>query len=177
MDTGCGSHPVGADRSEVVERAREFLLEIGKRPAIVGSAPGFVANRIQFALFREAVACVADGLASPQEVDEVVRSCFGFRLPFYGPFQIADMAGLDVYANIFSILREGLGEGWETPEMLSEVVAAGRYGTKTAGGFYQYSDDERDSLLDERDKRFAALNQLLRDLPAQSPAAREHSDD
>ena len=169
--------PSAQTDQRVIERAREFLLEIGKRPAIVGSAPGFVANRIQFALFREAVACVADGLASPQEVDEVVRSCFGFRLPFYGPFQIADMAGLDVYANIFSILREGLGEGWETPEMLSEVVAAGRYGTKTAGGFYQYSDDERDSLLDERDKRFAALNQLLRDLPAQSPAAREHSDD
>ena len=63
----------------------------------IGSGPGFVANRIQLALFREALACVEDGLASPAEVDEVVRNCFGFRLPFFGPFQIADMAGLDVY--------------------------------------------------------------------------------
>ena len=76
---------------QVVAEARAFLLALGKRPATVGSAPGFVANRIQLALFREALACVEAGLATPQEVDEVVRSCFGFRLPFYGPFQIADM--------------------------------------------------------------------------------------
>src|SRR3712207_9534340 len=83
---------------------------IGKRPVVVGNGPGFVANRIQMALFLEALRCVEDGLASPQDVDEVVRSCFGFRLPFFGPFQIADMAGLDVYASIFEVLEQGLGE-------------------------------------------------------------------
>ena len=94
---------------EIVERAREFLLAIGKKPATVESGPGFVANRIQFALFREALACVEEGLATAQEVDELVRSSFGFRLPFYGPFQIADMAGLDVYVNILDVLAEWLG--------------------------------------------------------------------
>ena len=64
---------------EVVERVVDFLWAIGKRPAVVGSGPGFVANRIQMALFLEALQCVEEGLASPQEVDEVVRSCFGFR--------------------------------------------------------------------------------------------------
>ena len=52
-----------------------------------------MANRIQSALFREALACVEDGLATPREVDEVCRSTFGFRMPFFGPFLIADMAG------------------------------------------------------------------------------------
>ena len=145
----------------VVERAREFLLAIGKKPATVASGPGFVANRIQFALFREALACVEAGLATPQEIDEVVRSSFGFRLPFYGPFQIADMAGLDVYVNIMDVLAEGLGADWEAPEQLREIVAEGRLGSKTLAGFYDYSEAERAALLIERDKRFAALSRLL----------------
>ena len=104
-----------------------------------------------------------DGLATPQEVDEVVRSCFGFRLPFYGPFQIADMAGLDVYANIFPVLQEGLGDGWETPGSLAKIVEGGKQGAKSLAGFYQYSEQERDQLLIERDRRYAALNRLLND--------------
>jgi 3-hydroxyacyl-CoA dehydrogenase len=89
--------PAQVTDPQAVEQVRSFLQAIGKHPIVVGSGPGFVANRIQLALFREALACVEDGLASPAEVDEVVRNCFGFRLPFFGPFQIADMAGLDVY--------------------------------------------------------------------------------
>ncbi|MCY4071829.1 MAG: 3-hydroxyacyl-CoA dehydrogenase family protein [Chloroflexi bacterium] len=161
----------------VVERLREFLLAIGKRPAAVGSAPGFVANRIQFALFREAVACVAEGLATPRELDELVRGSFGFRLPFYGPFQIADMAGLDVYSSIFAVLERGLGEEWQPPELLRRVVEAGRHGAKSLAGFYEYSEEERDMLLLERDKRYAALNQLLAELPPQIFTPRGTGDD
>jgi 3-hydroxybutyryl-CoA dehydrogenase len=160
--------PSGHTDPQVVQVARDFLLAIGKRPATVASAPGFVANRIQFALFREALACVADGLATPAEVDEVVRSCFGFRLPFYGPFQIADMAGLDVYANIFEVLASGLGAGWEAPKALRDFLDSGRRGTKSLTGFYEYSEDECAELLIERDKRYAALKRLLDEFSAGS---------
>jgi 3-hydroxybutyryl-CoA dehydrogenase len=149
----------------VVEKVVEFLRAIGKRPAIVGDGPGFVANRIQNALFLEAVRCVEEGLASPQEVDEVVRSCFGFRLPFFGPFQIADMAGLDVYVSVLETLEKGLGERFETPDALRELVERGRTGTKSGAGFLEYSDEERERLLLERDRRYAALNELLERLP------------
>jgi 3-hydroxybutyryl-CoA dehydrogenase len=149
----------------VVEKVMEFLRDIGKRPAIVGDGPGFVANRIQNALFLEALRCVEEGLASPQEVDEVVRSCFGFRLPFFGPFQIADMAGLDVYVSVLETLKEGLGERFETPDALRELVEQGRTGTKSGAGFLEYSDEERERLLLERDRRYAALNELLERLP------------
>ena len=152
--------------AEIVERAREFLLALGKKPAKVASAPGFVANRIQFALFREALACVEEGLATPQEVDEVVRSSFGFRLPFYGPFQIADMAGLDVYASIMDVLSAGLGAGWAAPQSLRDIVADGRIGAKALAGFYSYSEAERAALLLERDKRYAALARLLSEFGA-----------
>lgn len=150
---------------QVVNQVVEFLRRIGKRPVVVANGPGFVANRIQMALFRESLACVEDGLASPQEVDEVVRSCFGFRLPFFGPFQIADMAGLDVYASIFETLESGLGEAFRQPEALSELVEQGCMGTKSGTGFFTYSDDELEKLLLERDQRYAALGDLLTQLP------------
>ena len=95
----------------VVEIVVEALTRLGKTPVVVGDGPGFVANRIQFAMFREAARIVEDGIAGPEQVDEVVRSSFGFRLPFFGPFTIADMAGLDVYADIYETLERGLGAG------------------------------------------------------------------
>jgi 3-hydroxybutyryl-CoA dehydrogenase len=157
--------PAAATAPEVVHRLVEFLRSIGKRPAVVGDGPGFVANRIQNALFLEAVRCVEEGLASPQEVDEVVRSCFGFRLPFFGPFQISDMAGLDVYENVLDVLKEGLGERFTAPESLRKLVEEGRMGTKSGAGFLEYTNEERERLLLERDRRYAALNELLDDLP------------
>jgi 3-hydroxybutyryl-CoA dehydrogenase len=157
--------PAAATDPGVVERVMGFLRAIGKRPAVVGDGPGFVANRIQNALFLEALRCVEEGLASPQEVDEVVRSCFGFRLPFFGPFQIADMAGLDVYVSVLETLREGLDERFEVPDALRELVEQGRTGTKSGAGFLEYSEEERERLLLERDRRYAALNELLGRLP------------
>jgi 3-hydroxybutyryl-CoA dehydrogenase len=157
--------PATSTEPEVVERVVGFLRAIGKRPAVVGNGPGFVANRIQMALFLEALRCVEDGLASPQDVDEVVRSCFGFRLPFFGPFQIADMAGLDVYASIFEVLEQGLGERFKAPAALRALVEQGRTGAKSGAGFLEYSDEERERLFLERDRRYAELNALLERLP------------
>src|SRR5919202_883051 len=157
--------PTAVTDPEAVERVVGFLKTIGKRPAVVASGPGFVANRIQTALFLEALSCVEEDLASPQEVDEVVRSCFGFRLPFFGPFQVADMAGLDVYLSVLETLREGLGERFATPGVLRELVEQGRTGTKSGAGFLEYSDEERKRLLLARDRRYAALGELLERLP------------
>src|SRR5215218_7145034 len=157
--------PATATASEIVGRLVEFLRSIGKRPAVVGDGPGFVANRLQNALFLEAVRCVEEDLASPQEVDEVVRSCFGFRLPCFGPFQISDMAGLDVYENVLDVLKEGLGDRFEAPQSLRRLVEEGRTGTKSGAGFLEYTDEERERLLLERDRRYAALGALLEDLP------------
>lgn len=153
-----------ATASDVVTRVKTFLQRIGKHPIIVGSGPGFVANRLQFALFREALACVEDGLASPEEIDEVVRSCFGFRLPFFGPFQIADMAGLDVYANVFETLERGLGADFRVPAALRALVEQGRTGVKSGAGFSTYTPEAREQLLLTRDRYYAALGALLNEM-------------
>ena len=160
--------PLEGTEPAVVERTSELLRRLGKRPAVVSNEVGFIANRLQSALLREALACVREGLVEPAALDEVVRSSFGFRLPFFGPFQILDMAGLDVQLSVFETLEGGLGERFDAAaakQELSERVDAGRTGTKSGGGFFDYSDDERDRLLIERDRRYAALTRLLEQLP------------
>jgi 3-hydroxybutyryl-CoA dehydrogenase len=148
-----------------VERAIELLRATGKRPSVVSGTTGFIANRLQMALFCEAARCVEDGIASPQDIDEVVRSCFGFRLPFFGPFQIADMAGLDVYAAVLEQHRSGLGDRFEVPQLIRDLVDDGHRGTASGRGFYSYADGASTSLLLERDRRYAALIELLREAP------------
>jgi len=146
---------------ETVDSVLALLRDAGKRPAEVADHPGFVSNRLQMALLREAVAIVDEGLTTREGLDEVVRSTFGFRLPFFGPFLIADMAGLDTYASVFETLEQGLGPEFAVPGAVRERVDAGRLGTKTGQGFGEYTEEERDALLLERDRRYAALAKLL----------------
>jgi 3-hydroxybutyryl-CoA dehydrogenase len=152
------------DRANV-DRVVELLRMIGKQPSVVAGGVGFIANRLQMAMFCEASRCVEEGLASPRDIDEVVRSCFGFRLPYFGPFQIADMAGLDVYEAVIEQHQRGLGARFEVPEMLRALVRAGRTGTASGSGFYDYEAGASELLLVERDRRYAALNALLQARP------------
>ena len=158
--------PTTATGADVVARMVDALRRLGKSPVVVGDGPGFVANRIQFAMFREAARIVEDGLAAPEQVDEVVRSSFGFRLPFFGPFTIADMAGLDVYADIFDTLESGLGEGFVAPRILQERVDRGDLGVKTGRGFLELSDARADELIDRRNRAYVGLARLRRELEA-----------
>jgi 3-hydroxybutyryl-CoA dehydrogenase len=144
-----------------VDRVLSFLRAVGKRPAEVADRAGFVSNRLQMALLREALAIVGEGQATPDDVDEVVRSTFGFRLPFFGPFEIADMAGLDTYLSVFETLEREVGPAFSPPHELRKLVEAGRLGAKSGEGFAAYSDDERATLLLDRDRRYAALANML----------------
>lgn len=151
-----------ATSGDVVARSKEFLTGVGKRPVEVSNAPGFVANRLQMALFAEAIRCVEEGVASPAEIDEIARGSFGFRLPHYGPFAIADMAGLDTYVAVYECLRDAYGDRFTPPQRLRELVAEGRYGTKNGHGFADYTPDDQDRLMAERDARYAAMNEFVR---------------
>jgi 3-hydroxybutyryl-CoA dehydrogenase len=151
----------------VVQRAVDCLHHLGKAPAVVRAGVGFVANRLQMALLCEAVRCVEDGVATPSEVDEVARSTFGFRLPFFGPFQIADMAGLDVYSAVLEQHRDAFGERFFVPETMRNLVARDRTGTSAGAGFYSYDEGEPERVQNERDQRYAALAELLERLPPQ----------
>ena len=146
---------------ELGDRAAQQLMELlagaGKRPVRVAPSPGFIGNRLQLALFREAERCVAEGLASPADIDTVVRSTFGFRLPAYGPFHIADMAGLQVYASIMETLHDAFGDRFDLPQSLRERNESGNLGLKSGAGYFEYSPAEQKRIVEERDATYRAL--------------------
>ncbi|WP_298806173.1 3-hydroxyacyl-CoA dehydrogenase family protein [uncultured Pseudokineococcus sp.] len=148
----------------VVEAVEELLARMGRRSAQVADVPGFVLNRLQFVLLKEAMAVVEEGVATPQDVDTVVSTTFGFRLPFFGPFAIADMAGLDTYVRGFGTLQEGFGDRLSAPKLLTDVVDAGRHGTKNGGGFYDLGPEQLDELIAYRDRAYHRMQQLLDEL-------------
>ena len=140
-----------------------FLTGLGKMATVCKSAPGFVANRIQFALASEAIAMVEEGLATPAEVDRIVKSSFGFRLGAFGPFEIMDQAGADTYWSVFEYLYDKLGKAYfKPPRLLADQVRAGRLGLKTSGGFYDYGPGAADAMRRERDKKFYARLKLVK---------------
>src|SRR4051794_13245057 len=123
-----------ATEDDVVTRVVRLLREVGKQPAEVADRAGFVSNRLQMALLREALAIVAEGQTTREDLDTIVRSTFGFRLPFFGPFQIADMAGLDTYVGVYKTLERDVGPEFAPPAELREHVEAGGGGAEGGGG-------------------------------------------
>ena len=124
-----------------------LLSKLGKRPVVLGKeAPGFVVNRLQFALLREAIYIVEQGIASHADVDLVVRSSFGRRLAVAGPFQVFDIAGWDVISAIYSQLAPEIDSSKELPALLREMVARGDFGVKTGRGFYEWTPESVSAL-------------------------------
>lgn len=151
--------------AEVVEAVKDLLARCGREGALVADTPGMVLNRLQYALLKEATAVVEEGVAAQEDVDTIVRTTFGFRLGFFGPFAIADQAGLDVYVSGFKTLAEAYGERLNTPQLLTENVDAGRHGVKNGQGWTGNFDEEtKAELIAYRNTAYARMGSLLREL-------------
>jgi 3-hydroxybutyryl-CoA dehydrogenase len=119
------------------------MRDLGKVPVQVRKdIPGFLANRLQHALMREAFALIEQGLASPEDVDNAVRFGFGFRYLAAGPILQKDLSGLDVHAAAATTMYHTLANDKAPPACLRDRVAAGKLGVKTGEGFYKW-DAER----------------------------------
>lgn len=125
-----------ATSDETVAAIVELARELGKTPAEANDFPGFVSNRILMPLVNEAAYALADGVAEAEAIDTIAK--LGFNHPM-GPLALADLIGLDTCVSIMEVLRDGLGDAkYEPCPRLRELVAAGRLGRKTGGGFYDY---------------------------------------
>ncbi|MFJ3384682.1 MULTISPECIES: 3-hydroxyacyl-CoA dehydrogenase family protein [unclassified Curtobacterium] len=155
-------HPTTNDHA--VEVAETVVAATGKQSARVKDATGFVLNRLQYALFEEATKIVDEGIATPDDIDTIVRTTFGFRLPFFGPFAIADMAGLDVYAFCFESLQTRWPERFATPSSLQQHVDAGELGTKSGSGYLDVPADRTPELVAYRNRAYVAMQKLLDEL-------------
>lgn len=152
--------PGDATSRDTVDTIVRVLTGMGKAPVVVRrEVPGFLWNRIQFALAREAFWLVEHGVATMEEVDLVVRQGLGRRWAIAGPFASLDLGGIDTMAKVASYLFPELSDETGVPALLQERIAAGRFGAKTNGGFYDWPPAKLDALLARRD---AALLAALR---------------
>ena len=127
----------GVQTSDATHDAvKAFALVLGKSPISVKNAPGFVVNRILVPMINEAFVVLAEGTASPEDIDEGMK--LGCNHPI-GPLALADLIGLDVCLAVMEVYLEELGDSKYRPAyLLRELVAAGRLGRKTGHGVYKY---------------------------------------
>jgi len=129
----------GLDTAEdVVLRAQELARALGKQPVVVRDSPGFVASRLNALIGNEAFYILQEGTASARDIDTAVR--LGLNHPM-GPFELGDLVGWDVRANVLRYLSSVLGDKYRPCPLLLEYVAAGRLGRKVGRGVYDYPDN------------------------------------
>ena len=146
----------GDDTSpEIVENIFALLAAVGKHPVRVKrDVPGFVGNRLQHALWREAVSIVDQGIAEPAEVDEVVKMGFGLRLPVLGPLENVDLVGLDLTHAIHDYILKYLDASPDPAPILKEKIDQGHMGFKTGQGLQNWTDQ---TMTDTRNRLFDHL--------------------
>ena len=138
---------------ETIGIAAELMTAIGKTPVIVQKdIPGFIGNRLQFALLREALFIVEQGVASIEDVDTTVKMSFGARLPITGPLESADLGGLDVYVAISKYLMPDLCKSTEVPALLVDAVKSGRLGVKSGAGLYEWTPAAISRIIKAREQ-------------------------
>lgn len=148
-----------AETADTVFRVAE---SVGKKPIMVKKdAPGFALNRIQFAVLREAMHIVESGIADKEDVDKVLKYGLGMRYACLGPFEVADLGGLDTFYRISEYLFEDLSDAKEVPAMLKDLVTGGAWGVKSGKGFYDYSDGRGDEVISKRDADFIKIAGIL----------------
>ncbi len=146
---------------ENVAKMRKLVEGINAHPVAVKDINGFIINRIQFAVLREALHIVEMGAATFEDVDTVLKSGMGVRYAVLGPFGIADHGGLDTFDHINSYLNAELADSKVGSPILHKLVEEGRFGVKSGAGFYDYSGDKADQAIKERDKKYIELAKVL----------------
>ena len=144
-----------ATSDETAETVMEVLRDVGKKPVLCRKdVPGFIANRMQHALWREAVSIVENGIADAETVDLAVKYSFGLRLPQLGPLENADMVGTDLTWSIHDYILPHLEDSHRPSPLLTQLKEEGKLGFKTGEGFQKWTPEETAASA-------AALNEYL----------------
>lgn len=144
-----------------VKKVYELAVAIGKKPVICrNDVPGFIANRIQFAVLRECMDIVEKGTATVADVDQVMKYGLGFRYAAYGPFEVADFGGLDTFYHISEYLNRDLCDSGKPQRLIEDLYRAGHYGVKNGHGFYDYSDGRAEKAVEIRNKKFEDMKKM-----------------
>jgi 3-hydroxybutyryl-CoA dehydrogenase len=132
---------------DTVRRTMDLLREAGRNPVHVKrDIPGFVGNRLQHALKREAIALVAAGVCDADTIDEVVKTGFGARMAVLGPMEQSDLVGLDLTLDIQNVLLADLNRDTEPTRFLKDKVAAGKLGMRSGEGLRKWTPQDAETV-------------------------------
>ena len=144
-----------ATSDETAETVMAVLKGVGKEPVLCKKdVPGFIANRMQHALWREAISIVENGIADAETVDKAVRYSFGLRLPQLGPLTNSDMVGTELTYNIHNYILQYLEDSHTPSPLLTQMKEEGKMGFKSGEGFMKWTPEEVE-------KQNADLNEYL----------------
>jgi 3-hydroxybutyryl-CoA dehydrogenase len=157
----------GQDTSdEILNLTYAVLKKAGKHPVkCLKDVPGFIANRLQHALWREAISIVENGIADAATVDEAIKNSFAVRLPVLGPLENADMVGLDLTFSIHDYILKHLEASPTPSKFLTDKIQRGELGFKSGQGFYHWTPAE---IQQTRDKLSKFLINRLKEQPPES---------
>ena len=145
----------------IVEAASELVRSFGYHPVVEREVPGFVENRILYAILRECLDLVDRGIIGFEGLDLNVRWGIGYKLAVIGPMELLDMAGLDIYESVASYLNQDLSTASEVSQTIRDRTAKGQLGMKTGGGIYDYTPEEIDAKRKERAAKLVAVRKAL----------------
>ena len=148
----------------VVEVMTALLAGAGKTPVRVDKdVPGFIGNRLQHALWREAISLVERGICDAASVDTVIKSCFGRRLAVLGPLVNADLVGLDLTLDIHTQVLADLETRQGPSPLLEAMVKRGELGMKSGRGFYDWTPEEASAVRSRVSTHLQKLETILPD--------------
>jgi len=147
---------------ETVKRTRNVLSSIGKKPIVIlKPIQGFIGNRLQIALFREALNLYENGVATIDDIDTAISFGPGFRYPVLGPFRISDFGGLDIFYHLCGELFAGLDNSECPSGNFKRLVESNKIGLKSGAGFYDYTGFSEVDLVKDRDRRLLKIHRAI----------------
>jgi 3-hydroxybutyryl-CoA dehydrogenase/5-formyl-3-hydroxy-2-methylpyridine 4-carboxylate dehydrogenase len=144
-----------------VDATCDLVRAFGYHPVVEKEVPGFVENRILYAILRECLDLVDRGIIDPEGLDLNVRWGIGYKLAVIGPMELLDMAGLDIYQAVGSYLNQDLSTSAEVSSTIRGLIDEGRLGMKTGGGIYDYTPERVEELRAARAARLVAVRKAL----------------
>ncbi|AQZ49512.1 5-formyl-3-hydroxy-2-methylpyridine 4-carboxylate 5-dehydrogenase [Martelella mediterranea] len=147
---------------ETSEAIKTLIRSLGLLPVTVKKdVPGFVENRVLYALLREVIDLVEQGVVDPEDIDTCVSWGIGYKLAVIGPMALLDMAGLDIYNSVSSFLNADLADRKDVPELVKEKIEAGTLGLKSGSGIYDYTPEQIAELQKSRAQKLVAIRRIL----------------
>ncbi len=148
--------------SDTADFLYELAEKIGKKPIRVKKdALGFIANRLQLAVLREAIYMAEEGIGSIEDIDRCMKYGLGFRYACYGPFEVCDFGGLDTFYHISEYLFSDLCDAKAPQKLLASHFEKGEFGVKSKKGFYDYSGKKDEEAIRARDEMYLKMSNLL----------------